>query len=197
MSSLSTDVLQSEAQVPCPHCGAACNQGVRARGVLIATCPPHGTFLTAQGKARDAIVVGAMDPAERLHLISMAFARFMVDPDANDFVALCSSTLACNQFLLRTGAGKLWAEVDGREWNCRYCGNRPLDDVALAGLSDLGFRRDHGEPNPWTADVPRDARALASFADEALKRAYGECSEYEVGVHFKRAAAARDVLQAL
>ena len=192
--SAGTDQLISESQVMCPECGAACYQGLRGRYTLIATCPPHGIFVTARNGEREDAGRGFMNCEERLWLIETALSRFLVDPDRDDFMVLQSSTLACNQVLFRFGAEGFWAEVDCREWNCTSCGNRPLDGAALERLAEVGFHKVTTGPNPVAANLPRDPRAVAMLGDDAMLRAYGEDADYEVGIHFKRAAVLRDVL---
>lgn len=191
------DHLISETQIMCPECGAACYQGLRGPHTLIATCPPHGIFITARNGMRADAGQGFMNCEERLWLIETALSRFLVEPDRDDFMVLQSSTLACNQILFRFGPQGFWAEVDCREWNCTSCGNRPLDGPALERLAELGFHRLPGRPNPVAADLARDPRSLAMLGDDAMLRAYGEDADYEVGIHFKRAAVLRDVLRQL
>lgn len=192
-----SDKLVSESQVLCPECGTTCYLGLRGPHTLIANCPPNGIFLIARNGVRDDAGRGFMNCEERLWLIETALSRFLVDPERHDFMALQSSTLACNQILFRFGPQGFWAEVDCREWNCTSCGNRPLDAAALERLAELGFHKLPGAPNPAAMDLPRDPRALAMLGDDAMLRAYGEDADYEVGVHFKRAAVMSDVIQQL
>lgn len=189
-----SDKLSSETWALCPDCGERCDQGVRGRGVLVAFCPQHGSYATSQRGTRADVGTGSMNCEERLWLIENALTRFLVDPDFDDFMAVQSSTLPCNQLLFRFCEGHFVLEVGSREWDCPVCGNRPLTDDALKGLAELGFRRLPDGPNPAALGLPRDPRRLALLADDAMLCAYGEDPDFEVGVFFKRTAVLRDVV---
>ncbi|MGI8608004.1 MAG: hypothetical protein ACR2MY_02065 [Candidatus Dormibacteria bacterium] len=192
-----SDELHSDSQISCPDCGEGCSQGVRGRGVLIATCSTHGVFITSRRADRDHLGAEFMHCEERLWLIERSLERFLIDPDADDFMAIQSSTLPCNQLLFRFVKGGFILEVGSREWDCPVCGNRPLGAEARDALVRLGFERLSAGPNPTALDLPRNRRELAMLADDAMLRAYGEAGDFEVGVYFKRTEVLRDILAQL
>lgn len=191
---LSAMNLISELKIPCPQCGTPTYQGIRGRGMLIAHCPMHGIWVTSRNGWRADAGHGHMHCEERLWLLERSLSRFLVDPDVEDFMAIQSSTLPCNQVLVRFGDGRFWLEVDSREWGCPTCGDQPLTAAALRDIGELGFCRRGGGPNPELVDPPLDPRAIAVVADEAMLRAYGERADYELGVYFKRTAVMADVV---
>jgi hypothetical protein len=185
--------LRPQPEGICPNCGADCFMGVRAAGTLIINCPDHGVF-TIGGLAREDVGQGHMDPEERLWLIDEALNRFLVDPEREDFMVLQSSTLPCNYVRFRHNYGELWGEVCSREWDCRYCGNRPLSAVARARIGELGYV-DGGEFGNYEARrLSGPTKELALLADNAMMRAFDELLDYEVGVYFKRAGVLRDLI---
>ena len=165
-------------------------------GVLILNCPDHGVF-TIGGADREDVSDGTMHPEERLWLIDTALQRFLVDRDREDFMVLQSSTLPCNYVQVRSNHGELWGEVCSREWDCKYCGNRPLPPAAQVGIADLGFI-DGGEFQNYEArHLGGPTTRLALLMDNALMRAFEEDYDYELAIYFKRADAMRDFLSIL
>lgn len=189
-------VLRPQQQGLCPICGEDCFVGVRAAGVLIGNCPEHGVF-TIGGAGRDDLGRGRMHPEERLWLIDQSLQRFLVDPDIEDFMVLQSSTLPCNYVQFRLNYDDLWGEVCSREWDCSYCGNRPLSDGAEASIGELGYVRDGGKVNYETHWLDGSTTELAILADNAMMRAFDEPLDYELGVYFKRAGALNDLIRTL
>jgi hypothetical protein len=170
--------------------------GVRAAGTLIINCPDHGAF-TIGGLAREDVGQGHMDPEERLWLIDEAVKRFLADPEKEDFMVLQSSTLPCNYVQFRHNYGELWGEVCSREWDCRYCGNRPLSAATRASIGELGYI-DGGEFGNYEArHLSGSSLELALLADNAMMRAFDEPLDYELGVFFKRADVLRELISHL
>jgi hypothetical protein len=188
--------LRPQLEGVCPNCGADCFVGIRAPGVLIINCPDHGVF-TIGGSVREDLGQGRMNPEERFWLIDQALKRFLVDPDRGDFMVLQSSTLPCNYVQFRHNYGELWSEVCSREWDCKYCGNRPLSAAARASIGELGYL-DGGEFGNYEARrLCGPTNELALLADNAMMRAFDEPFDYELGVYFKRADALRDLIRHL
>jgi hypothetical protein len=198
-------VLTPAATTRCPTCGDMCFQGVRGGGVrgggvLIGNCPSDGVFVSATGQHPQA-GSGRMNPEERLWLIEGALTRFLVDPDAEDFMVLQSSSLPCNYMQFRhnrsSEASELWAEVCSREWDCQVCGNPGLDERAKAALGFLGFEGGGHFVNPEIHHLRPNPLDLAVLADGAMRSAFAEAIDYEVGVYFKRADSLADLLAML
>ena len=167
-------LLRPEATTSCPRCGDPRFQGVRGDGVLIATCPTHGVFTAVAGIGRDDVAVGRMNPEERLWLIEQATAIFLADPSNDDFMTIQTSTLPCNYVQLRMKGGELWGEVCSRQWDCRYCGNRPLDRGQEDGIAHLGFVDGGPHRNYEVEELPQDATVLARTLERALVTAFDE-----------------------
>lgn len=186
-------LLRPQQNSICPNCGNESFVGVRAAGVLILNCPDDGVF-TIGGGTRDDVGMGQMHPEERLWLIDQALQRFLVDPDREDFMVLQSSTLPCNYVQFRHNYGELWGEICSREWDCVYCGNRPISETARAAVNELGYVGGGDLGNYEKRNLRGTTQELALLADNAMLRAFDEPFDYELGVYFKRADALKDLV---
>ena len=182
--------LAPETTMPCPSCGVSCQVGVRTGGQLVINCPEHGVLATTNSSGPTTPVY-RMDPEERLWVLETAVRFFLVGPEDGDFLVVQSMSLPCNYAQLRHNDTTLWAEVCSREWNCAYCGNRPLSEEAEIHLSELGFVGGGPGRNFEARALPRRPLELARALERVLVTAYGEPMDFGVAVYPKR----RETLQ--
>jgi len=177
----------------CPVCRTTHAVGVVGPDDFVVNCPQHG--VAAVGR-RPAPLRTGMDPEERLWIMSTAVATFLAGHEDGDFIVCQALDLPCNYAQLRSNDGQLWAEVCSRQWDCAFCGNRPLAADAVERIHRLGF----------VGGGPRrnfERRGLASSADlahlieEVLFAAYDEPAEFAIAVYPKRSDMTLDLVRRL
>jgi hypothetical protein len=184
--------LVPETVMPCPSCGVSCQVGVRTGGQLVINCPEHGVIVSTKSP-RPAMSVRRMDPEERLWVLETAVRFFLVSPENDDFLVVQSMSLPCNYVQLRHNDTTLWAEVCSRQWNCPYCGDRPLSEETEIHLSELGFAGGGRERNFESHSLPGRPLELARELEHLLLLAYDEPIDFGIAVYPKR----RETLQCI
>jgi hypothetical protein len=188
--------LTPETEMPCPACATTCQVGVRTGGTLVINCPEHGVVVVSQEPHPELTTVGNMDPEERLWVLETSVRFFLVSPADEDFVVVQSMTLPCNYVQLRYNEKTLWAEVSSRQWDCPYCGNRPLSEESEIHLSDLGFVGGGPLRNFESRTLPRRPHEVAALLERLLITAFNEPADFAIAVYPKRRETLRFMLTA-
>ena len=198
MSSIEPGLLLTpETLMPCPECGTTCPVGVRAAGTLVIDCPKHGAVVVTRTIQPRMIGIDRMDPEERLWVLETAIRSFLISPADEDFLVVQSMTLQCNYAQLRFNEGTLWGEVSSRQWDCVYCGNRPLDEEQEIFLNELGFVGGGSHRNFERRALPVHPRDLALLLERALVAAFNERPDFAIAIHPSRRETLRSILAAL
>jgi len=164
---------------------------------LVINCPDHGAVIIAAGQnAARRRQVDHIDPEERLWVIETAVRFFLVHPVEDDFLIVQSMSLPCNYVQLRYNANALWAEVCSRQWDCPYCGNRPLTEEKEIRLSEMGFVGGGPHRNFESHDVGRRPKDLARLLEKLLVSTFDEPSDFAVAVYPKRQDTLRFIMTA-
>jgi hypothetical protein len=165
--------------------------GVRTGGQLVINCPDHGVVLIAQGQHRSQENPLKMDPEERQWVLETAVRFFLISLEDEDFFVVQALSLPCNYVQLRYNDATLWAEVCSRQWDCPYCGNRPLNEENEIHLSELGFAGGGPNRNFESRTLPRRPLELARELERLLITAFDEPMDFGIAIYPKR----RETLQ--
>jgi hypothetical protein len=122
--------------------------------------------------------VDQMDPEERLLVIETALRFFLVTPEEDDYLIVQSMSLPCNYVQLRFNENTLWAEALSRQWDCPYCGNRPLPEEKEIYLSGLGFAGGGPHQNYESRSIGSRPRGLAQMLEQLLITAFNEQTDF-------------------
>jgi hypothetical protein len=137
-----------------------------------------------------------MDPEERLWVLETAIRFFMVKPEDEDFLVVQSMSLPCNYAQLRYNESTLWGEVCSRQWDCPYCGNRPLSEENEICLSELSFVGGGDHRNFESRSLPRRPAELARLMERALMAAFDEPKDFAIAIYPKRRETLKFILAA-
>ena len=190
------EYLHPETLMPCPACGVTCQVGARTGGALVINCPEHGAVLMSSTEPRAKWSIDVMDPEERLWVLETAVRFFLIDPADEDFMVVQSMSLPCNYAQLRFNDKTLWAEVCSRQWDCAYCGNRPLSEENEIHLSGLGFVGGGHLRNFESRALPARPRDLALLLERVLMTAFDEPPDFAIAIYPKRRETLRFILAA-
>jgi hypothetical protein len=188
--------LTPETLIPCPACAVICQVGVRTGGQLVINCPEHGVVVFAPGLRRSQENTLKMGPGERLRVLETSVRFFLINPEDEDFLVVQSMSLPCNYVQLRYNEATLWAEFCSRQWDCPYCGNRPLREENEIYLSELGFAGGGPHHNFESRSVPRRPEELARYIDRVVTTAFDEPTDFGIAIYPKRRETLRFILAA-